>query len=170
MPDGPDRGAWSLADVESRFGGWVRAKVRRLFPGDCDDVVQDVMLKLAQALPKLRDDRVEAARAFVSRTVRSVCIDQWRRRAHRPGTAALDGVDVPDPNAAAPAEAATSAESRASVQRAWDALPERERTILRLRFVDGLGFREIGEVLGVPQGSVAGWYSRALAALREELT
>jgi RNA polymerase sigma-70 factor (ECF subfamily) len=170
MARGPDRGAWSLADVESRFGDWVRAKVRRLFPSDCDDVVQDVMLKLAQALPALRDTRIEAARAFVSRTVRSVCIDEWRRRANRPGAAALDGVDVLDANAAAPAEAATRAESRDSVRRAWDGLPERERTILRLRFVDGLGFREIGEVLGVPQGSVAGWYSRALAALREELT
>jgi RNA polymerase sigma factor (sigma-70 family) len=170
MRGGPDGGTWSLADVESRFGDWVRAKVRRLFPADSDDVVQDVMLKLAQALPRLRDGRVEAARAFVSRTVRSVCIDEWRRRAQRPGAADLGDVEVRDPKAAAPADLASLAESRESVRGAWERLPERERRILRLRFVDGLGFREIGEILGVPQGSVAGWYSRALDALRKDLT
>ena len=170
MPEEDHGDTRSLTEVEQRFGPWIRAKVRRLFPQDSDDVVQDVMLKLVQSLPRMRDERVEATRAFVSRTVRSVCIDEWRRRAQRPRAAGLAHVDVPDPAAAAPVQSAIGMESRASVRRAWDSLPERERTILKLRFDEGLGFREIGEILGVPQGSVAGWYSRALASLREGMT
>jgi RNA polymerase sigma-70 factor (ECF subfamily) len=170
MPGGKDSATWSVSDVDARFGDWIRARVGRLFPDDTDDLVQDVMLRLVQALPHLRDTRLEAARAFVSRTVRSVCIDEWRRRALRPRPADLTKVDPIDARAAAPEDSAIGAESRESVRRAWNGLPERERTILKLRFHDGLGFREIAEVLGVPQGSVAGWYARALAALREELT
>jgi RNA polymerase sigma-70 factor (ECF subfamily) len=169
MPDGAHGEVWPLDEVERRFGPWIRTQVRRLFPRDWDDVAQDVMLKLAQALPRIRDGKIEAARAFVSRTVRSVCIDEWRRRAQRPRASDLALADVADPAAAAPVQSAIGAESRERLRRAWDALPARERTILKLRFDDGLGFREIAEVLSVPQGSVAGWYSRALASLREGL-
>jgi RNA polymerase sigma factor (sigma-70 family) len=167
MLEGSHGPVWPPAEIEARFGSWIRAKVRRLFPNEVDDLTQDVMLKLIHALPNLRDSRVEAARAFVSRTVRSVCIDAWRRREKRPAASALGSIDLADPAATLPDAAAIAAEGRARVRLAWDSLPERERTILRLRFEDGLGFREIAEVLGAPPGSIAGWYSRALATLRE---
>lgn len=159
----------SLSDLEARFGDWIRARVRKVFPGDFEDVVQDVMLKLVQALPAMKDDRIEPVRAFISRTLRSVIIDEWRKRAARPRPSAADGLEVEDAHAAEPSAAAEAGEAGAALARALDELPERERAILRLRFRDGLGFREIAEVLDVPQGSVAGWYSRALGALREKL-
>jgi RNA polymerase sigma-70 factor (ECF subfamily) len=127
------------------------------------------MLKLVQALPGLRDQRIEPTRAFISRTMRSVCIDEWRRRAQRPRTEDASELALDDRRTESPPDAATARESRESVRAAWRDLPERDRAILELRFDDGLGFREIAEVLGVPQGSVAGWYSRALASLREKL-
>jgi RNA polymerase sigma-70 factor (ECF subfamily) len=166
-PPSPDA---TPGDLEARFGDWIRVKVRRFFPADFEDVAQDVMLRLVQALPAMRDGSDPAMRAFVGRTVRSVCIDEWRRRAIRPRGEDVSRLELPDPRAAAPAESAMRAESSHGVAAAWAGLPERERAILQLRFRDGLSFREIAEVLAVPQGSVAGWYSRALAALREKLT
>jgi RNA polymerase sigma-B factor len=50
--------------------------------------------------------------------------------------------------------------------RAVRALPDRERTVLRLRFVENLTQTQIGSVLGISQMHVARLLSRALATVR----
>ena len=47
-----------------------------------------------------------------------------------------------------------------------NSLPERERNCLHLR-AEGLHYREIAEILGIPQGSVCVALTRALTRLRE---
>jgi RNA polymerase sigma-70 factor (sigma-E family) len=49
-------------------------------------------------------------------------------------------------------------------------LPARQRTVLVLRYYEGLSDTEIAEVLGCRPGTVRGYIARALAALRVELT
>jgi RNA polymerase sigma-70 factor, ECF subfamily len=54
----------------------------------------------------------------------------------------------------------------------WDAisrLEPRVRAALLANVLDGYTQREIGEMLDVPEGTVASWLSRARAALRAEL-
>ena len=48
-------------------------------------------------------------------------------------------------------------------------LDVRTRTALLLNVVDGYTQREVGAILGVPEGTVASWLSRGRAALRREL-
>ena len=48
-------------------------------------------------------------------------------------------------------------------------LPERERRILRLRFVDGLTQNEIGEELGISQMHVSRLLSRTILTLRRRV-
>ncbi len=48
-------------------------------------------------------------------------------------------------------------------------LDPRTRTALLLSAVDGYTQREIGVILGVPEGTVASWLSRGRATLRREL-
>lgn len=50
--------------------------------------------------------------------------------------------------------------------RAIDAMPNEEREVLRLKFVDGLGNREIAEVVGKEEGAVRTQISRSLHKLR----
>src|SRR5262245_57505457 len=69
-----------LEDVYARYGGWIRGKVRHYLPDAWEDGVQEVFVKLQPALERMRETRPEAVRALVSRTVRSVCIDEIRRR------------------------------------------------------------------------------------------
>ena len=158
-----------LEHLWARHGEWIRAAVRRHLGRGWEDGVQEVLLKLEPALARQADSGPEALRALVSRTVRSVCIDELRRRALEPRAAPEEHPleELPERADGAGLERdETLARARAS----WERLPERERSLLVLRFRDGLSLREIAELLGVPQGSVAGWYSRALARLREELT
>jgi RNA polymerase sigma-B factor len=49
-------------------------------------------------------------------------------------------------------------------------LPERERRILILRFVDGKTQTEIAEVVGISQMQVSRLVARSLAQLREQLS
>jgi RNA polymerase sigma factor (sigma-70 family) len=48
-------------------------------------------------------------------------------------------------------------------------LPRRQRTVLVLRYYEGLPDSMIAEILGCAPGTVRGYASRALAALRVEL-
>ena len=52
---------------------------------------------------------------------------------------------------------------------ALDALPEREQTILRLRFFEDLTQTEIAERVGVSQMHVSRLLARSLPSLRQQL-
>ncbi len=48
-------------------------------------------------------------------------------------------------------------------------IPVGDQVVLELKFFDGLSGREIGEVLGVPEGTVRGRLQRGLARLRDQV-
>ena len=60
-------------------------------------------------------------------------------------------------------------EHRVVIERALEALPEREQTILRLRFFEDLTQTEIAERVGVSQMHVSRLLARSLASLRQQL-
>jgi RNA polymerase sigma-B factor len=60
-------------------------------------------------------------------------------------------------------------EHRVVIERALEALPERERTILRLRFFEELTQSEIADRVGVSQMHVSRLLTRSLADLRRQL-
>jgi len=130
--------------------------------GLAEDVVQEVLIRASgrwQAIARL--DRPEAY-------VRKMIVNEylsWRRRSWRlvpsGDSADLDHPATPDP-------AAGYAEREAIVSELAK-LPGRQRTALVLRYYEGLSDLEIAEVLGRRPGTVRGYASRALAALRVEL-
>lgn len=62
-----------------------------------------------------------------------------------------------------------SCEARVVLQPLLARLEERDRTVLRLRFVDGLTQREVGDAIGVTQMQVSRILSRIFSTLRDEL-
>ena len=60
-------------------------------------------------------------------------------------------------------------EQRSFLREALRSLAEDHRAILILRDMHGLDYRQIGEVLEVPEGTVKSRLFRARAALREEV-
>ncbi len=126
------------------------------------------MLKIQQGVGALRASDDAQTRAWIAQTIRSVCIDEVRRRKRVPGFVALDET-VPASTDRVVADAETRDRVEHLKNRAWAVLSARERQVLSLRFHEGLSFRQIAELLDVPQGSVTGWYSRALLRLREAI-
>ena len=133
--------------------------------GRRQDLVQDIWLALWQALPGFRGDSSE--RTFVFRIAhnRGVShIQHWRRRR----TEALDAAE-PVPHAAPDPEDALSARQRGEQLRlAVTRLPLGFRQVSVL-VLEGLSYREIGEVLGISENNVAVRVARARVALAREL-
>jgi RNA polymerase sigma-70 factor (sigma-E family) len=132
-------------------------------PGVAEDVVQEVLIRASRRWPSIRDlDRPEAY-------IRKMVINEflsWRRRSWRlvpAGLAAeVDARPTPDVTAGYPERDALLAELAR--------LPRRQRTVLVLRYYEGLTDAEIAAALGCSPGTIRGYASRALAALRVELT
>lgn len=74
-----------------------------------------------------------------------------------------------DPYFANPEEALIQNSSGALLRRAIETLPTRFREMLVLRELDGLSYKQISRVVGVPAGTVMSRLSRARASLRQSI-
>ncbi len=92
----------------------------------------------------------------------NLCHDEQRRRMRRPEMS-IDGAPETDEgrptiefpsDEACPAEAVQALERAEQVRRALQQLPDHYRSVVVLRHYEGLKFSEIGEVLGIPEGTV----------------
>ena len=91
--------------------------------------------------------------------VRTVCVRSVRRKKLDPRSIA------PPPSASDPLENVLAEERGRAVRSALEGLPERERQILSMFFIDGRPYREIADVLKIPMGTIAS----VLARTREKL-
>jgi RNA polymerase sigma factor (sigma-70 family) len=135
-------------------------------PADADDIVQDAMLRAYRAFEQFRGENV---RAWLLTIVRNC----WRNRAgetHRRGHTALPADDEqalmfegPDPEA----QASSASEGR-RLQAMIAGLPEEFRTVLILREMEDMSYREIAEATGAPIGTVMSRLARARALLKTQ--
>ena len=140
---------------------------------DAWDVTQEAFVRAWQALPSFRGQ--SAFYTWLFRIVVNVASDRARQRAARGrafGTERVPEEDweraMVDPGAA-PDDEARRAEERARITRALAALPEHHRTIIMLSDLEGLSYREIAEVLGIPMGTVMSRLHHARKRLRDVL-
>jgi RNA polymerase sigma-70 factor (sigma-E family) len=127
-----------------------------------EDVVQEVLIRVLKRWPQIGN--LDHPEAYVRKMVVNEYLS-WRRRSWRliPSGAAQD-VD----NRFSPDHALGHAERDALLAEIGK-LPRRQRAVLVLRYYQGLQDCEIAGVLGCAPGTVRGYASRALAALRVEL-
>ena len=95
----------------------------------------------------------------------------WRRRYRQEANAAefdeqLHSESVEDVH---PDTTLSDASARESLHQAIDRLPAEFREVIVLRELQGLSYKEIGEVTGVPVGTVMSRLSRARSRLQRAL-
>jgi RNA polymerase sigma-70 factor, ECF subfamily len=134
---------------------------------DADDVVQEAYLR---ALRYFGGFRGGDARAWVLAIVRNT-FHTWRRRERRPDTVLEFDEDQHSDSVenAHPGALLDAALDRESLERALDQLPAEFREVLVLRELEGMSYKEIGTVVGVPAGTVMSRLARARARLRRVL-
>ena len=124
--------------------------------------MQDVLLKAHRRWDQMQTDRDPYN--YVRRMLVNEYLS-WRRRWGH----VVPAQDVPDLPADGP-DLATTMADRAVLDAALATLAKQQRAVLVLRYYDGLADGEIAELLGCSVGTVRGYASRALAALRSELS
>jgi RNA polymerase sigma-70 factor (ECF subfamily) len=136
-------------------------------PADAEDVVQEACLRALRFFDGFRGGN---SRAWLLKIVRNTCYS-WVTK-NRP-TELSDEFDETvhsgeSPREGAEAKLVSRAESE-RVRTALGTLPVAFREILVLREIEGLSYKEISDVTGVPMGTVMSSLSRARQRLREEL-
>jgi RNA polymerase sigma factor (sigma-70 family) len=74
-----------------------------------------------------------------------------------------------DPHLANPEEVLIQNSSGVLLRRALETLPARSREVLILREMDGMSYKQISSVVGVPTGTIMSRLSRARASLRQSV-
>src|SRR5688572_18573005 len=134
-------------------------------PHEAEDVAQDALVLALERLAECREPRKFGA--WLVRIVRNRAFNHRRYlgiRAAEP----LDNVDAA-PNAASPLDDAERAELRERLNDAVGELPQTQREVLLLHDLEGWKHREIGESLGMPEGTVRYHLFNARRAVRGRL-
>lgn len=118
------------------------------------DLVQDAFLNCWRNRSSLSAEKI---RATLFCTLRHRAIDIWRKEQRDPPLCELSESDYPE----VPLEGVLSEE----MERALGGLPDSWRETLWLRDVEGFSYLELGEITGVPIGTVRSRLARARRAM-----
>jgi RNA polymerase sigma-70 factor (ECF subfamily) len=132
---------------------------------DADDLVQDCLVRALSQVPqqearRASGDGQEPILPWLFTILHNLSVSRWRALRRR-GIA----VDPEDANLQTPATQEW-APARRDLLRGFEGLSPEHRQVLLLVSVEGLEYREVAAVLGVPIGTVMSRLSRARDALR----
>lgn len=146
----------------AEFGRRVRGCERKLYrvartilsrDVDCEDAVQEALLKAWMRLDTLREEAY--FETWLIRILINECRSLWRRG--RGGEAEL------------PENLAMAADGASPVFEALMALPEKQRIALELHYIEGYRTREIAKILGITESAVKWRLGKGRALLKKEL-
>jgi RNA polymerase sigma-70 factor (ECF subfamily) len=135
---------------------------------DAEDVVQEACLR---AIRFIATHRGENSRGWLLAIVRNTCCT-WLQK-NRPSelnrTLPVDQTNEPPSGELDPPAMAIRKADREMVQRAVEELPIEYREVIVLRELDGMSYKEVAEIVGVPLGTVMSRLSRARKRLEQSL-
>jgi RNA polymerase sigma-70 factor (ECF subfamily) len=170
-----ESGAWN--DFVDRFLGLVYHVVQHtadmrsfpLKPQDKEDLAAQVLLHIVEndyaALKQFRGRSSLAS--YLTVIARRTCVQQLARRAAAMEAQQRHAVAQPEEADEAP-RAKAGLETLEEVSKLLKKLPNRERTVVRLFYLDGRSYEEISNQLSIPVNSVGAILSRARKKLRGE--
>jgi RNA polymerase sigma-70 factor (ECF subfamily) len=146
-----------------RYRDWILGLAYR-WTGSHDDtldVLQETFAYLLSKMPGLR--LTSRMTTFLYPVVKNLCL---RSRAKRRLVSVRDAdlTEVPDPHPPGDNDNLMKSDLTLIMKR----LPEEQREVILLRFVDGLRLEEIAELLRIPVGTAKSRLHYAIAALRKD--
>ena len=162
---GDDR---ALAEVYDDHAGLVFGIARRVTRDEqlACDVSQEVFTFLWQ-LPERVDLTKGSLRGFLAVLAHRRAVDEVRRsERHARTPAALILHDQSDGPERDVVEAAATAWRANRLREVIEALPADQRTALHLAYFDGLTYRQVADVLGIPEGTAKSRLRLGLIRLR----
>jgi RNA polymerase sigma-70 factor (ECF subfamily) len=172
--------------LDGDSGAWaemVRAHHKRVYglcyrftgnPTDAEDLTQDVFLKIYSNLASFNHER-GSLQVWITTMTRNLLVDNFRRNRNLRSTGSLDEgwetsdelqpIDRLQTREISPHEAAAKKELEKMVQHALARVSTELREAVILRDLQDLDYKEIAQVLGIPEGTVKSRISRGRAEL-----
>lgn len=134
---------------------------------EADDAVQDTFLAASRALATFRGDA--SLKTWLTTITVNQCRGRLRKRKTRQRWQKLISTFQNAQNSPTPEEFAVQADQNRRIWAAVDALDEKHRLPVVMRYVHELPVPEIAIALGLPEGTVHSRLNHARARLKEEL-
>lgn len=137
-----------------------------LNPAEAEDVVQETMIKVWNRREQW--DEIESIEAFCLTICRNLALDKIKRADNQ--TATLDDSHEPPDHSYAsnPEQQAMQRDRVELVKRLMDNLPEKQRSCMQLRDMEGKSYKEIAQVLGISEQQVKVNIFRARQTIKEK--
>lgn len=160
----------ALQALLRRHVGALLALAKRSTSGDhhrAEDLAQETLLAACRGLDSFRGDA--SIRTWLFRILVRLAADpgRWSRGKLPLGT--VEPGEVPDTFAPEPSHASLARELHDRLDEALERLPNRQRTALHLRAVEGMGYDAIADVLGGSAGAARMLVLSARKHVRERL-
>ena len=134
---------------------------------DADDLSQETFIKAYENLRRF--NLGTNFRSWICRIAVNLCIDHLRRRKRTPEDCSDDQLELlPDQNLN-PHNNLESSELMENIMAAVDSLPADQKTVVILREMQGLGLKEIAEVMKCSESTVRWRLHYARKKLRKKL-
>ncbi len=132
---------------------------------EAEDVVQDIMIKVWNKRDEWKD--WSSIEAMCMTMTRNLSIDRTRSK-HRHTDSMPDHFDAPDVDQS-PAQKAVTSDMMNHIQQIIDQLPEKQKSIIQLREIEGYTYKEIAEMLEISISQVKISVHRARLFLKKAL-
>lgn len=134
---------------------------------DAQDITQDALMKVWGMQEKMAE--LQNMEAWCMRITRNLALDKIKSRKYRLADELDRAGELPALQQQSPHAAAEQNDVMEKVHVAINGLPEKYRTILQLRDIDGHSYQEIADILDIDMNDVKVNLHRARKTVREKL-
>lgn len=154
----------AYAHIINKYKNQLYATILRMTrnPQNAQDLVQEAFVKVYQQLGKY--DKRGAFSSWIYRVAINHCMDEFRKSSYKMKLVEINEEQVVNPNH--PEVIFLKKERNRQLERLIAALPEEERMIILLRYVNELSYTEISELVDLPVSSVRNKLHRAKNKMR----
>ena len=119
---------------------------------EAEDVVQDTMMKVWKRREEW--EQIESIEAFCLTICRNLSLDKVRRMDNQTELLETEMHPTDVSSASNPEERAVQRDRVERVRKLIDQLPEKQRTAMQLRDIEGKSYRDIANIMGVSEEQV----------------
>ncbi|MBO7570097.1 MAG: RNA polymerase sigma factor [Bacteroidaceae bacterium] len=134
---------------------------------EAEDIVQDTLVKLWERRSEL--EKVENMEAFALTMARNLALDRKEKMDNQHVTFDDEEHDRPDEGQGGTDSHLMRQETSGFIADIINALPEKQRTIIQLRDIEGKNYKEIANVLSISESDVKVTLFRARNELKEKI-
>ncbi len=176
-----ERDEQAFGEIVRTYGDKVFSLIYRMLGNrqEAEDVAQDVFITVFKTIESFRGEakfstwllriaanhsknRIKHLARRPTEGVDPEDVSQVRQSADRPTPPVQAHIDAPD-------KMLEAAEIEKLMQHAIGELPEDQRLLIVLRDIEEMSYEEIGEITGLPEGTIKSRLHRARMAIKEEL-